>query len=111
MMQHYIILILLEIVAITQLVDGFAILHQSIKCRNIQTYPIRRITTHNERILSTLFAGVDDDSNSNIDQDLAEAQDNFDGKGFAGYLAPYALALVGSIAVTAAFVKFVLLDY
>jgi len=112
MMQHYIILILLEIVAITQLVDGFAILHQSIKCRNIQIYPIRRITTvHNEQILSSLFAGVDDDSNSNIDQDLAEAQDNFDGKGFAGYLAPYALALVGSIAVTAAFVKFVLLDY
>ena len=94
----------------TQLVDGFTILHQSIKCRNIQIYPIRRKITHNERILSSLFAGVDDDNNSNID-DLAEVQDNFDGKGFAGYLAPYAVALLGSIAVTAAFVKFVLLDY
>lgn len=36
---------------------------------------------------------------------------NFDGKGFAGYLAPYVLAVVASIGVTAAFVKFVLLDY
>ena len=36
---------------------------------------------------------------------------NFDGKGFAGYLAPYLAAFVASIAVTAAFVKFVLLDY
>jgi len=108
MTQYHYILIL---VVATQLVDGFTILHQSIKYRNIQTYPIRRKTTYNEQILSSLFAGVDDDSNSNIDEDLAEVQDNFDGKGFAGYLAPYAVALVGSIAVTAAFVKFVLLDY
>ena len=108
MTQYHILLIL---VIATQLVDGFTItLHQSIKCRNIQIYPIRRKTTHNERILSSLFAGVDDDNNSNID-DLAEVQDNFDGKGFAGYLAPYAVALIGSIAVTGAFVKFVLLDY
>mmetsp|Transcript_38147 Transcript_38147/g.46536 ORF Transcript_38147/g.46536 Transcript_38147/m.46536 type:complete len:148 (+) Transcript_38147:73-516(+) len=38
-------------------------------------------------------------------------QDNFDGKGFAGYLAPYILALFASIAATAGFVKFVLMDY
>ena len=37
--------------------------------------------------------------------------DNFDGQGFANYLAPYALALLASIGVTALFVKFVLLDY
>ena len=48
---------------------------------------------------------ANDDNNKEADVD------NFDGKGFAGYLAPYAVALIGSIAVTAAFVKFVLLDY
>jgi hypothetical protein len=37
--------------------------------------------------------------------------DNFDAKGFGSYLAPYALALLASIGVTYAFVKFVLLDY
>ena len=109
MMQYHIILLLVVVVA-AQLVDGFTS-PPSIKCRNIQTYPIRRKTTHNERLLSTLFAGVDYDNNSNIDENVAEVQDNFDGKGFAGYLAPYAVALLGSIAVTAAFVKFVLLDY
>lgn len=58
-------------------------------------------------------------SNAN-ENELVEVEDlsgsdaqksNFDGEGFAGYLAPYALAAVASIAVTAAFVKFVLLDY
>lgn len=99
---------LILVVATAQLVDGFTS-PPSNKCRNIQTYPIRKKTTHTERMLSTLFAGVDDDNNK--DEDLAEVQDNFDGKGFAGYLAPYAVALIGSIAVTVAFVKFVLLDY
>lgn len=37
--------------------------------------------------------------------------DSFDGKGFAGYLAPYVLAFFLAVGVTAAFVKFVLLDY
>ena len=85
MMQYYIILIL--VVATAQLVDGFTIL-QNIKCRNIQRYKTVRTTTHNEQVLSSLFAGVDDDSNSNTDEDVAGVQDNFDGKGFAGYLAP-----------------------
>lgn len=40
-----------------------------------------------------------------------EPVDNFDGEGFANYLLPYALALVGSVAATAAIFKFVLLDY
>jgi hypothetical protein len=39
------------------------------------------------------------------------SEGNFDGKGFAGYLGPYIAAFAASIAVTAAFVKFVLLDY
>ena len=37
--------------------------------------------------------------------------DNFDANGFGNYLAPYALALLASMGVTFAFVKFVLLDY
>jgi hypothetical protein len=37
--------------------------------------------------------------------------ESFDGGGFAGYLAPYALAALGSIAATVIFVKFVLMDY
>ena len=37
--------------------------------------------------------------------------DNFDAKGFGNYLGPYALALLASVGVTFAFVKFVLLDY
>ena len=39
------------------------------------------------------------------------AKDNFDGEGFANYLLPYVLALVGSVLATAAMFKFVLLDY
>ena len=37
--------------------------------------------------------------------------DNFDANGFGNYLAPYALAILASVGVTFAFVKFVLLDY
>lgn len=40
-----------------------------------------------------------------------EEKDNFDGKGFVGYLAPYALALVFSIGVTVGFMSFLLQDY
>jgi hypothetical protein len=38
-------------------------------------------------------------------------KDNFDGEGFANYLGPYIVTLIASIAVTAGFVKFVLMDY
>lgn len=48
---------------------------------------------------------------SNDEEMEVETKDNFDGKGLANYLGPYALALVASIAVTAGFVKFVLMDY
>ena len=51
-------------------------------------------------------------SSPNDDNDDGEGVvDSFDGKGFAGYLAPYALALVASVGVTLAFVNFVLLNY
>jgi hypothetical protein len=37
--------------------------------------------------------------------------DNFDGQGFANYLAPYIITAIASIVVTGLFVKFVLMDY
>mmetsp|Transcript_46969 Transcript_46969/g.98531 ORF Transcript_46969/g.98531 Transcript_46969/m.98531 type:complete len:105 (+) Transcript_46969:154-468(+) len=73
--------------------------------QNIQTVKIHK--TNNNLPVTSLAAGLDDDNQiANSDED-----DNFDGKGFANYLGPYALAFVASIAVTGAFVKFVLLDY
>lgn len=57
------------------------------------------------RIANQLAAtGLDEESH-------IKTTDNFDGKGLANYLGPYALAFVLSIAVTAGFVKFVLMDY
>ena len=55
------------------------------------------------------MAGLDD--NDELEKIPSDVQNNFDGEGFSNYLAPYALALVASIAITAAFVKFVLMDY
>jgi hypothetical protein len=48
---------------------------------------------------------------NNNDLEPTESNDKFDGKGFASYLAPYALALMGSVATTYAVFKYVLLDY
>ena len=48
------------------------------------------------------------DNDNGDDSDLA---DNFDGDGFANYLAPYALAVIAAIVATGAFFKFVLMDY
>lgn len=56
-----------------------------------------------------LFESKNDDDDKMMQE--SSPSSSFDGQGFANYLAPYALALVGSIAVTALFVKFVLLDY
>ena len=56
------------------------------------------------RHLHRLAAGSDEENE-------VETKDNFDGKGLANYLGPYALALVASVVVTASFVKYVLMDY
>jgi len=78
-----------------------------------RSQPILRVQTNNiaakkYHAFFPLAAGLD----GNNDQvDNSEVEDSFDGKGFAGYLAPYAAALILSIGVTGAFVKFVLLDY
>lgn len=52
---------------------------------------------------------VSDRKNDNEEIDAVEQMDDLGG--FANYLAPYALALLGSLAVTAAFFRFILLDY
>jgi hypothetical protein len=57
----------------------------------------------------------DDDIDAPLEQgqkpnELGE-QGGLDAEGFAGYLAPYALAAIASIGVTGAFVKFVLMEY
>jgi len=59
----------------------------------------RRRSSH----LTTRLSGGDDH--------IPEEKDAFDANGFAGYLAPYALAFLVTVAATFAFVKFVLLDY
>jgi len=48
---------------------------------------------------------------SSLMENESSLEERMDLGGFAGYLAPYAFALILSIGVTAAFVKFVLLDY
>eukprot|EP00970_Alexandrium_tamarense_P004520 scaffold759_cov290-Alexandrium_tamarense.AAC.56 len=53
----------------------------------------------------------EDDQLDNLHNGSSLDNDNFDGEGFSNYLGPYALALVVSLAVTAGFVKFVLIDY
>ncbi len=59
-----------------------------------------------------IFAtGNKDDELVETSSPLMEGQENFDAKGFGNYLAPYAAAVFCSIAMTAAFLKFVLLDY
>ena len=65
---------------------------------------------------TVLYARMDGDDYEDIDiapegTDGNEDIDRMDLGGFAGYLAPYALALIASLGVTAAFLKFVLLDY
>lgn len=52
-----------------------------------------------------------EDSTRDEDNQVDKNDAGFDGEGFAGYLLPYSLAFLASIAVTGAFVKFVLLDY
>ena len=49
------------------------------------------------------------DLSSSSSSSSSASAGGFNGEGFANYLAPYALALVGSIAVTVAFVQYVLL--
>jgi hypothetical protein len=53
---------------------------------------------------------VEPPSDSSSPRRAASDSSAFDAAGFAGYLAPYALALALSLAVTAAFIKVVMID-
>lgn len=61
-----------------------------------------------QRRATILHNQQDDDG---LQESADEAKGGLDAQGFAGYLAPYALAVIASIGVTVAFVKFVMLDY
>ena len=94
-----------------------------------QRIEMQRSTKGWRRSNNKNYMGMDDENNNKTDQETFvsetqttitatntntinnEAKDNFDGKGFANYLLPYALALIGSVVATAAMFKFVLLDY
>ena len=75
--------------------------------------PIQQYETqeYHKKISVSINAGIDKTNNEEEGDSTMEVQDNFDGKGFAGYLGPYAVAFVGSIVVTLGFFKFVLMDY
>jgi len=67
---------------------------------------------------SKLGATENDDDDGSIGNDVSTSsgsdqvkEEGFDAAGFAGYLAPYVLTLLLSIAVTGAFFKFVMMDY
>lgn len=82
----------------------------------IERAPLSRHQTilqdpHHRRHILLLSDQDGDRSNNFVTQQQQDTDDAFDGKGLIGYLAPYALALAGSLLVTALFVKFVLLDY
>ena len=77
--------------------------------RQLTHIPVRRAVTY-----AQLEAKLGDDNNNPIESKQNGSgveEDSFDGGGFANYLGPYAIAFVGSIAVTAAFFKFVLMNY
>jgi hypothetical protein len=58
-----------------------------------------------------LFLSHDNEDIARENNGLLPSSPGFDGKGFAGYLVPYAATLLLSLAVTCFFIKFVLMDY
>ena len=74
---------------------------------------IRPYNTAKQNHFNPLLSRQNDDTDDKQQNGLSSVRetDNFDAAGFGGYLAPYAIAFVASIGITALFVKFVLLDY
>eukprot|EP00550_Attheya_septentrionalis_P003337 CAMPEP_0198290414 /NCGR_PEP_ID=MMETSP1449-20131203/8298_1 /TAXON_ID=420275 /ORGANISM="Attheya septentrionalis, Strain CCMP2084" /LENGTH=94 /DNA_ID=CAMNT_0043988919 /DNA_START=229 /DNA_END=513 /DNA_ORIENTATION=- len=66
---------------------------------------------HRTRVIALFEENSDRDENdeSMVPSNSKDLVERFDGDGFVGYLAPYALALLASVAITAAFFKFVLM--
>lgn len=91
----------------TTIVGGFISPQNYNYLQPIQQYQTQE---YHKKISVSINAGIDNNNEEEGDSTM-EVQDNFDGKGFAGYLGQYAVAFVGSIVVTLGFVKFVLMDY
>jgi hypothetical protein len=79
--------------------------------------PIRPILARSDTLSRTIpkrqtfrLSPQDDDDAAGLD-DATNKEGGFDAPGFAGYLAPYALAVIASVGATAVFVKFVMMDY
>eukprot|EP00978_Attheya_sp_CCMP212_P048022 scaffold462361_cov63-Attheya_sp.AAC.1 len=66
---------------------------------------------HRTRVIALFEENSDRDENDEnmVPSNSKDLVERFDGDGFVGYLAPYALALLASVAITAAFFKFVLM--
>lgn len=89
------------------------------KSGSLSAFKLSQLSTTAAATTSTtrLFSRNTDEENEAVQTDndsddvTTATEDRMDLGGFAGYLAPYVLAFVLSIAATAAFFKFVLLDY
>mmetsp|Transcript_41997 Transcript_41997/g.49064 ORF Transcript_41997/g.49064 Transcript_41997/m.49064 type:complete len:701 (-) Transcript_41997:397-2499(-) len=89
------------------------------KSGSLSAFKLSQLSTTAAATTSTtrLFSRNTDEENEGVQTDndsddvTTATEDRMDLGGFAGYLAPYVLAFVLSIAATAAFFKFVLLDY
>ena len=79
------------------------------KLANMNAFPSTTIS--HQRMTTYIYNNVSVSIRAQQGDEDDTSADNFDGKGFANYLLPYAIALIGSIAATAAVFKFVLLDY
>jgi len=90
----------------------FSICYYNGKSFNKETMPQSFISLGKNSNVALRLSNVDNDENDDDALTSASSSTNgFDGEGFAGYLAPYVLALIGSILVTGAFLKFVLMNY
>lgn len=98
-------------------INHYSARHISPQPSNFHLQPLSQRYQLISAVSTAHFSNVDDndtsenavDSKSN--NNSVSGSGGFDQEGFANYLAPYAVALLGAALVTAAFFKFVLLDY
>ena len=115
-------LLVVLLATLSQPIDGFAVVHPT---RSFRQTSSQTQTASSEVLMKHLSCNksvvlqipLQSRSNENSDDDVPDSgelqtsDNNFDGEGFAKYLAPYAVALLGSIVATYAMFKFVLMDY